>query len=177
MKISSMEEYGLRCLMQVARSGAEDPQPISGIAAREGLSAEYVGKLLMRLRQGGLVDSFRGKTGGYVLARPAGEITLRHVLETLSEPIYEPGHCTKFSGIGEVCVHSEDCGLRPVWAEVNRFLAEALDRVTLKDLLTNEAEARDLLLRSLRAQADSVPGTFFPQARDPAPARSAPTES
>jgi Rrf2 family protein len=167
MKISALEEYGLRCLMQVARSGVEDPQPISGIAAREGLSAEYVGKLLMKLRQGGLVESFRGKAGGYVLARPAGRITLRNVLETLSEPIYEPGHCSKFSGIGEVCVHVEDCGIRPVWAEVNRFLAEALDRVTLKDLLTNEAEARELLLRSLKAQAetDPAPGTLLSPSR------------
>ncbi len=157
MKISSQEEYGLRCLLQVARHAGDDPLPISEIAAREGLSTEYVGKLLMRLRRGGLVDSVRGKAGGYTLARPAAEITLRLVLEVLSEPIYEPTLCTKFSGTEAVCVHVANCGIRPIWSLVNQFLAEALDRVTLADLSTNEVEARRLLLRSLRDQAGLLP--------------------
>ena len=157
MKISSQEEYGLRCLLQVARHRGDSPLPISLIAVAEGLSAEYVGKLLMRLRKGGLVDSVRGKDGGYVLARPAGEITLRLVLDVLSEPIYEPATCTKFAGTESVCVHSADCGIRPLWSLVNQFLAEALDRVTLLDLQTYEHEARRRLLGSLREQAGLLP--------------------
>ena len=99
MKVSSQEEYGLRCLLQVARQSSEDtPLPISEIAVREGLSVEYVGKLLMKLRKGELVSSVRGKAGGYVLALAPEEINLRMVIDVLSEPLYDPTHCEKFSG-------------------------------------------------------------------------------
>jgi len=158
MKISSQEEYGLRCLVQVARTSDELPLPISEIAVREGLSVEYVGKLLSKLRKGGLVDSVRGKAGGYVLAQPADKITLRHVIDVLSEPIYDPGYCQRFSGTEETCVHVNNCGIRPIWSTVNRFLAESLDRVTVSDLKIDEKQAVRRLRESLRDQALKIAG-------------------
>ncbi len=153
MKISSQEEYGLRCLMQVARDAGDSPLPISEIALQEGLSVEYVGKLLMKLRRGGLVDSVRGKAGGYVLARPPGEISLKLVLDVLSEPIYDPAYCERFSGTEKTCVHLEECGIRPIWSIVNRFLANTLDGVTLADLVESEVLARKRLKASIQEQA------------------------
>jgi Rrf2 family protein len=153
MKISSQEEYGLRCLMQVARDASESPLPISEIAMQEGLSVEYVGKLLMKLRKGGLVDSVRGKAGGYVLARSPNEISLKLVLNVLSEPIYDPAYCDRFSGTEETCVHVEECGIRPIWSIVNRFLADALDGVTIADLIESELLARTRLKASIQEQA------------------------
>ncbi|MHC4473213.1 MAG: RrF2 family transcriptional regulator [Planctomycetota bacterium] len=156
MKISSQEEYGLRCLMQVARNSADNPVPISEIAVQEGLSVEYVGKLLMKLRKGELVTSVRGKAGGYVLALPADEVSLRLVLDVLSEPIYDPGYCERFAGTEDACVHLDDCAIRPIWSVVNRFLAEALDRVSLADVLEDEQAARARLQQSLADQADQM---------------------
>ena len=153
MKISSQEEYGLRCLVQVARDAGESPLPISEIAMQEGLSVEYVGKLLMKLRKGSLVDSVRGKAGGYVLARPAGEISLKLVLDVLSEPIYDPAYCDRFSGTETTCVHVDECGIRPIWSIVNRFLADALDGVTIADLIESELLARKRLKASIQEQA------------------------
>jgi Rrf2 family protein len=153
MKISSQEEYGLRCLMQVARDAGESPLPISEIAMQEGLSVEYVGKLLMKLRKGGLVDSVRGKAGGYVLARSPSEISLKLVLDVLSEPIYDPAYCDRFSGTEDTCVHVEECGIRPIWSIVNRFLADALDGVTIADLIESELLARTRLKASIQEQA------------------------
>lgn len=153
MKISSQEEYGLRCLVQVARDAGESPLPISEIAMQEGLSVEYVGKLLMKLRKGGLVDSVRGKAGGYVLARPAGEISLKLVLDVLSEPIYDPAYCERFSGTETTCVHVDECGIRPIWSIVNRFLADALDGVTIADLIESELLAKKRLKASIQKQA------------------------
>ena len=153
MKISSQEEYGLRCLMQVARDSGESPLPISEIAMQEGLSVEYVGKLLMKLRKGGLVDSVRGKAGGYVLARSPREISMKLVLDVLSEPIYDPAYCDRFSGTEETCVHVDECGIRPIWSIVNRFLADALDGVTIADLIESEGLARSRLKASIQEQA------------------------
>ena len=80
MKITAQEEYGLRCLLRLAR--AEDGQSLTipEIAAAEGLSVPYVAKLLSVLRQAGLIESVRGRAGGYRLARPPAEIGLGSVL-------------------------------------------------------------------------------------------------
>lgn len=158
MKISSQEEYGLRCLTCVARRAEDAPVPISEIAVHEGLSVEYVGKLLAKLRKGGLLDSVRGKAGGYVLARPAGEVTLRDVLDVLAEPIYDHDYCQRFSGTEDACVHLENCGIRPVWAVVNRFLAKTLERVTLADLVESEGRALERLHESIQEEAALLRG-------------------
>ena len=76
MKISSQEEYGLRCLMRLARVGQSESLSIPEIAVGEGLSQPYVGKLLAVLRQAGIIESVRGRTGGYRLAMPPEDITL-----------------------------------------------------------------------------------------------------
>ena len=72
MRIFATEDYGLRCLLQVAFHAA--PRPINSleIARREGLGPEHVRLLMQKLRLGGLVTSTRGVAGGYRLARPAG---------------------------------------------------------------------------------------------------------
>ena len=75
MKISAVEEYGLRCLLQLARTASEQPLvSAEEIAIREGLSVAYVEKILSQLRKAGLVKSVRGMYGGYQLARPADDI-------------------------------------------------------------------------------------------------------
>ena len=154
MKVSSQEEYGLRCLLQVGKKSSEGaPIPISEIAVREGLSVEYVGKLLMTLRRGGLVKSVRGKAGGYTLALPTHEISLKDVLDVLSDPLYAEKHCDRFSGTEETCVHTDDCSIRPVWQELNLFVMESLDRIRLSHLLASETKAQRMLRLSLREQA------------------------
>ena len=157
MKISSQEEYGLRCLLQVARDGTTTPVPISEIASREGLSVEYVGKLLMKLRKGELVTSVRGKAGGYVLAMPAPEISLRLVLDVLSEPVFDTSYCSRFSGTEETCVHVDNCGIRPIWAVVNRFLDQTLSSLSIADVLESEEDAIIRLKAVMVEQAEALP--------------------
>lgn len=168
MKISSQEEYGLRCLLQVARDGTETPVPISEIAAREGLSVEYVGKLLMKLRKGELVTSVRGKSGGYVLAKPAVEISLRLVLEVLSDPIFDTRYCSRFSGTEDTCVHADNCGIRPIWAVVNRFLDRTLSNLTIADVLDSEQDAIRRLKKVMLEQAEAISNGDMVSATHPA---------
>ena len=90
MKITAQEEYGLRCLLRLARVEADQPPlTIPEIAAAEGLSAPYVAKLLSVLRQAGLIESVRGRDGGYRLARPPAEVRLGAVLLALGEPLFD----------------------------------------------------------------------------------------
>ena len=114
MKISAHEEYGLRCLVQLARAEAEgELLTLAQIAEREGLSVANAGKLLWILNKAGLVQSQRGASGGYTLARPAAEIRLNEVIRILDEDTVDQ-FCKTHTGVLDSCIHTSDCGIRPV---------------------------------------------------------------
>ncbi len=139
MKISALEEYGLRCLVQVARSESKGPLSIPEIARREGITVDYTTKLLTILRRGGFLKSVRGTQGGYLLARKPEEITLAQVMKHLGGPIFETSSCDHFSGSESQCVHLADCGMRSVWVGVTKHLFDVLERLTLANVMNNEA--------------------------------------
>ncbi len=160
MKISSQEEYGLRCLMRIAR--AEDGQSLTipEIAAAEGLSHPYVAKLLSVLRQAGLIESVRGRAGGYRLADAPENISLGRVLQELGEPLFdEPSYCRRHAGTEtDVCVHLGGCTLKALWGTLEQWMSRTLERVTLADLLQDAGQITELL-RARLAEAVLEPAT------------------
>jgi Rrf2 family protein len=150
MKITSQEEYGLRCLLRLARAGSGSAT-LPEIATAEGLSVAYVAKMMAVLRDAEIVDSVRGRSGGYRLVKPAEEIGLGSLLLVLGEPLYDdPGYCERHPGISEDgCVHRGSCSLRGLWQTLETWMRGALDRITLADLVRNEGDASDLLRRRL----------------------------
>lgn len=158
MKITAQEEYGLRCLMRLARAEAQSGT-IPEIAAGEGLSAAYVGKLLAVLRQAGVIESVRGRTGGYRLAKSTREVGLGTLLLILGEPLFEdPEYCQKHAGVAEEgCVHQGACSLRALWFTLEQWIRSSLDQITLADLLQSEGQIAELV-RSRLAH------TVFPEA-------------
>ena len=139
MKISAQEEYGLRCLLQLARAdSAGESLTLAQIARREGISVANAGKLMWILNKAGLVQSQRGTKGGYHLARPASEIHLNQVIRVLDgEPV--DTHCKSYAGVLDACVHTGDCGIRPVIVELHSIVDKALSEITLSQLLDTEA--------------------------------------
>ena len=137
MKISAVEEYGLRCLLQLAHSRENELLSAEDIASREGLSVAYVEKILAQLRRVGLVSSVRGMYGGYQLTRPAERITVGELVRAVDGDFFTD-ICDHFSGNQNTCVHSGSCSVRPVWLMVARHLYRILDRLTLADLLHDE---------------------------------------
>ena len=140
MKLSSHEEYGLRCLLQVATQGAEGSATIPEISRNEGLSIAYVAKLLRILRQGGLVTAARGKAGGYTLAVPPERIYIGDALAILGGRLYHDGFCERHSGIQNRCVRSTDCSLRSLWRDVQGAVDSVLSTITLRDLLRPDSD-------------------------------------
>jgi Rrf2 family protein len=139
MQLSAQEEYGLRCLLQVARrEDRDEPLCIPDIAEAEGLSPEYTAKLMRALRQAGFVTSTRGATGGYRLARPAALVTVWEVLDMLGGPIFSEAFCESHPGNQRDCVHTSNCSLRALWRFIGAALKEALTAVSLADLVRNE---------------------------------------
>lgn len=146
MRLSAQEEYGLRCLVQVAmKDRVGESAQIPSIAAAEGMSPEYVGKLMRVLRQGGLLVSTRGASGGYRLARPGEEITLMQIIEVLDGPLFADSFCSNHAGgtrsgagagANASCVHSPAaCSIRFLWRWVGTALDKVLTQITLADLV------------------------------------------
>ena len=160
MKITAQEEYGLRCLLRLARAGEGQALTIPEIADDEKLSPPYVAKLLSVLRQAGLITSVRGRTGGYHLARPASDVRLGEVMRALGEPLFEnPSYCEQHASpeVGGTCVHNNGCTLRVIWQTLERWMRRILDQVTLADLLQGQGQIAERLRAQLRAIDQDVP--------------------
>jgi Rrf2 family protein len=139
MKLSAQEEYGLRCLLRVARTGKGESLTIPEIGRAEGLSVPYVAKLMRVLRQGNFVRSVRGQAGGYSLARPPEDIAVGEVLALLGGRLFEPDFCDQFSGLNKICTHSIDCSIRSLWRAMQGAVDSVLARLTLHDLVDVES--------------------------------------
>jgi Rrf2 family protein len=139
VKLSAQEEYGLRCLLQMARRPGAS-LTIAELARLEGISAPNAAKILRVLRRGGFVRSTRGQSGGYLLARAAHEINVGEALALLGGRLFDPGFCQKHSGMEPSCHHMSDCSIRSVWRLVQGAVDQVLGRMTLHDLLRSEQE-------------------------------------
>jgi Rrf2 family protein len=149
MKISAQEEYGLRCLLQLAGAPPGRTMTVKEIALKERLSSAYVEKLLRVLARAGLVHSFRGIKGGYALNRPASQITLGEVVRALGHVPTTNHICHQFTGQQDVCVHFSNCGIRSVWSDLTNYIQNFLDHVTLDGLRGDEYAVSDRLAKRL----------------------------
>jgi len=150
MKITAQEEYGLRCVLQLAReqiaNSDSNLEPgaifVRDIAEREGLSMAYVEKILWTLSRSGVVESVRGPKGGYRLTRPAGEISLGQVMRALGGVPSEEEICSQFTGNHDICVHHDGCGLKPVWTSISDFVNSVFDGVPISSLLSGSVDVK-----------------------------------
>lgn len=143
MKISAQEEYGLRCLLQLANLPLGESLTLPQIAMREGISQANAGKLMWILNKAGFVSATRGTKGGYSLARPAAEIRLNEVIKVLDEDVLNK-HCESYTGVLDSCVHKGDCGIRPVIVGLHEIVENALSQVTLAQLVGEEAQVSEM---------------------------------
>jgi Rrf2 family protein len=148
MKISAQEEYGLRCLVQLANLPPGDSLTLPQIATREGISTANAGKLMWLLNKAGFVNSTRGTKGGYFLARPSGDIYLNEIIKVLDEDVLS-SHCESYTGVLDTCVHTGDCGIRPVIVGLHEIVENALSRITLAQMVGNEKSV-DAMFHSIQ---------------------------
>lgn len=162
MKFTALEEYGLRCILHLARmdlkrkdldrDGAEAAESresasltLGEIAENEGLTQQYAGKIFRVLAKAGLVESERGRKGGYRLTRPPDSIKLSEVLVALGGKFFERSLCRRYTGDRASCVHTTNCAIRSVWMEVQRAVDQVLEANTLRDLVVRENTIEEAL--------------------------------
>lgn len=139
MRITAIEEYGLRCLLTLARREQGEQISIAEIATIEGLSVPYVSKLLAILRRAELVSAARGRTGGFTLARDPRDVSLYEVLTALGGPLIDPEHCQKRSGQLDKCVHLNDCTIHDVLGGLAGYVQDFLSKTSLWDLASGHS--------------------------------------
>ncbi len=136
MKFSAQEEYGLRCLLRIAKFYAvEKALTIPEISRAEGITEHNAGKILRVLRLGGFLESSRGQIGGYTLSRAPEEISVGEVLKVLGGKLFDDTFCKTHSGITDICSNSIDCSVRSLWRTIQEAVDSVVDKMTLKDLL------------------------------------------
>jgi Rrf2 family protein len=141
VRITTWAEYGLICALHLAKRVSEGPVTGRDLADRERLPGDYVEQILLRLRRAGVVRSTRGAHGGYVLARPANEVSIRDVIAASELATFDL-HCVSHPVEEGRCSESHSCSIRPVWVLLQHKIDDVLESVHLSDLLEEETVVR-----------------------------------
>lgn len=128
MQIPAKADYAIRALLSLANSN--EPMSAAALAEEQGLPAKFLGAILSDLRRAELVISHRGAAGGFILARPADEITLAKVLRVVGGPM------AGVRGNRPEDVHYDGAAtaLQEVWIAVRASLRQVLEFVTVADV-------------------------------------------
>ncbi|MFO7982475.1 MAG: Rrf2 family transcriptional regulator [Desulfuromonadales bacterium] len=138
MRLSTKAQYAVRAMVSLSLNSSGEPISLKEIARREELSLTYLEQLFVKLRRGHIVQSVRGPGGGYVLARPAGEIRVDEIIDSVEETLV-PVSCMDDDGS---CACTDQCVTHSVWQGLGERIRNFLSSITLEDLTT---EARDKL--------------------------------
>jgi Rrf2 family cysteine metabolism transcriptional repressor len=152
MIFTTKAEYGVRLLVELGRSGAEQPTSLKAIAAAEGLPLAYLERIVALLKKAGLVESTRGAHGGYRLTRDPADLTMDEVIVALEGSV-APMTCfvddtdsaVPGEGVGPrvpsrvLCSHESDsgqgCATKLLWMRVQGGVMEKLQQTTLAELV------------------------------------------
>ena len=140
--LTQRSRYALRALIFIARIGGIAPVPISVIAADQKLPRKFLEIILLELKNGGLVDSFRGKSGGYRLARPAGQISFGDIIRLIEGPLALVP-CVSVTAYDRCadCFEESTCIIRKIMLTVRDKTAAILDNTSLADLSIDRVAA------------------------------------
>ncbi|QNT79234.1 RrF2 family transcriptional regulator [Entomobacter blattae] len=140
--ISNAVEYGLHCLLYLSESPTgREGYTVRSLAAFQGVPKDYLAKIFTKLHKAGLVIATEGVTGGFVLARPAEEISVLDVIEAIDahKPFFEcrdiREKCALFEeGASPQWATDGVCAIHAVMLEVEKKMKQELDRYTLSSL-------------------------------------------
>ncbi|MEZ5816141.1 MAG: Rrf2 family transcriptional regulator [Hyphomicrobiaceae bacterium] len=132
MELNTRGRYAVMAMADLARQGGDAAVPLSQISERQRITVAYLEQLFQQLRRAGLVESARGRAGGYRLGRPARDITVAEVMAAVEEGV----RMTRCMGQeSEACMAGERCLTHNLWEALGAEIAAFLGRVTLEDVL------------------------------------------
>lgn len=158
MRLTTKGRFAVTAMMDLALQESSGPVTLSAICARQGISLSYLEQLFAKLRRQGLVDSFRGPGGGYILAQPAAKLSVACIVRAVDEPI----DATYCGGARNCATGTQgsptQCMTHDLWESLNHRMVEYLESISLETLV-NEQQARQRKLQT------AVPVEVIKQAR------------
>jgi Rrf2 family protein len=134
MKISRGTDYGIQGILYLARQPLDKVSLLHEVAQVQNVPESYLAKIFQDLAKAGLVRSHRGAKGGFSLARPSSQITLRQIIEALQGPI----SLNRCLDIREGCANSETCPVAEVLRKAQQQMLATLDAASLDGLVAKE---------------------------------------
>ncbi len=132
MKITHKGDYALKAILDLSLHHHEGLVTIQTLAKRIDAPAKFLEQVLLELKRGGFIKSYRGKVGGYQLSRPAKDISVGDVVRFIDGPL-EPIACVNQSYTN--CKDLHHCVFRPIWKKVSKTTSEIVDNITFEDLV------------------------------------------
>lgn len=136
--LSKKAKYALKALLVLTGEEGKGPVLISAIARQEGIPKKFLEQILLELKKQGILQSQKGKGGGYLLGRPSHEIMMGQIVRIIDGPL-APLPCvsqTAYRKCAE-CRDETTCGIRMVMKEVRDSTAKILDRISMAEVLRN----------------------------------------
>jgi len=137
MRITTKGRYGLRAVINLARSSHKRPVSIGAIAAEENVSSVFLEQIFFKLKKAGLIRSIRGPGGGFVLNRTPAEISVQDILTAVGET-HGLTPCTLRRKT--LCDRPEPCAAHDIWTGLQKTMEDYLNKWTLKDILAKNGD-------------------------------------
>ncbi len=137
MMISTKGRYALRVMLDIAEHKDEGYLSLNDIATRQEVSMKYLEAIVASLCRAGLLESKRGKAGGYALTKDVGDYTIGEIIKA-AEGGLSPVACPECDG--ESCSRAPNCQTLPVWRHLDHLIDDYLEGITLTDLLCGNVE-------------------------------------
>lgn len=132
MKISTKGRYAIRVMIDLAEHNTQEFIPLMDIAKRQEISEKYLEAIVVLLSKAGLVQSLRGKGGGYRLNKNPNEYTVAQILR-ITEGDFAPVACLE--GDINTCERIADCKTLKMWSGFQKVVEDYFDGITIEDLL------------------------------------------
>jgi len=137
MRMSTKAQYAVRAMVNLNLHSEGQPVSLRDISLRESISLTYLEQLFVKLRRGQIVKSVRGPGGGYLLARPAKDIQVDEIIDSVEESLVPVSCMDQKKG----CACDDQCVTHNVWHGLGEKIRQFLSSITLDDL-TTEAKSK-----------------------------------
>jgi Rrf2 family protein len=140
--ISKKTKYALKGLLYLGRKYEQGPILISDLARDERIPKKFLELILLTLKNNGILQSRKGKGGGYYLGKPPREISVGNVIRILEGPL-APVPCVSETAYAKCpeCLDERSCGIRLVMKDVRDAITNVLDKTSLADMLERADKA------------------------------------
>lgn len=142
MQLSTKGRYAVRAMFDLSFYSKGEPIPLSRISEREEISLHYLEQLFNKLRKGGVVESVRGPSGGFKLAKKPSEITIEEIIRIVEGDIV-PVSCTESGQKNKTCHRADKCITFVLWKRLGKTIRDYLSSITLQDLIDEAKELMD----------------------------------